>query len=100
MLKVGVRVLGLRPEMVLAAMIAQQVYASFGSEGWYVITSCVEGTHSRASLHYTGCALDLRRPPVNAEKIAAALKEALGDDYDAILEVDHIHVEFQPKTPY
>ena len=55
---------------------------------------------SVGSLHYAGCAVDLRFPPDNAAGLKAALAEALGGDYDVVLEADHIHVEFQPKTPY
>ncbi len=100
MLKTGVRVLGVRAEVVLAFMIMEKVYEKHGVE--FVITSVMEGTHKRASLHYSGCAGDLRRPPL--DEIASAIvndgKIALGDDYDVILEGDHIHVEFQPKAPY
>jgi hypothetical protein len=88
----------MRPELGLALSIAQAVYAIHGSE--FVITSVVEGEHKRASLHYTGCAADLRRPAIGAETLVARLTAALGDDFDVIFESDHIHVEFQPKAPY
>ena len=26
------------------------------------------------------------------------LSEALGEEFDVVLESDHIHIEFQPKT--
>ena len=47
-----------------------------------------------------GCGVDLRRPPVKAAEIVADAKARLGDDFDVILEGDHIHAEFQPKAPY
>lgn len=101
-LKPGVRVLGMRPELVLALTIVRAVYEAHGAGASCTITSVVEGTHTRASLHYTGCAADLRRPPQAglAAVIVEAAKAALGDDYDVILEADHIHLEFQPKAPY
>lgn len=98
-IKPGVRVLGLRSEMVLAALVINSVLTELGIE--FVITSCIEGTHKHASLHYMGSALDIRLPPPTfTGKVIANLKEALGDDYDVILEDDHIHIEFQPKSPY
>lgn len=100
MLKPGVRVLGVRPEMVLAFGIMRPIFERHGQP--FVITSIVEGTHSRASLHYTGCAGDLRRPAdaTVAAQIVTECKSALGEDFDVILEIDHLHCEFQPKAPY
>ena len=100
MIKPGVRVLGIRPEMVLALGIIRDAYATHNQLPAFVITSVVEGTHKRASLHYMGCGVDLRRPPVKAEEIVADAKARLGDDFDVILEGNHIHAEFQPKAPY
>lgn len=97
-LKPGVRVLGLRPELLLALQIVEEVYEEFRQT--FTITSIVEGTHSRASLHYTGCAADIRLPVASAPAVVAAAKERLGDDFDLILESDHLHLEFQPKAPY
>ena len=97
-LKAGVRVLGIRPEVVLALRIVEAVYQAHGAP--FVITSVMEGTHKRASLHYVGCAADVRLPPQDAVSIVAEAKAALGDDFDVILEGDHVHVEFQAKTPY
>jgi len=97
-LKAGVRVLGIRPEVVLALRIVEAVYQAHGAP--FVITSIMEGTHKRASLHYVGCAADVRLPPQDAVSIVAEAKAALGDDFDVILEGDHVHVEFQAKTPY
>ena len=97
-LKPGVRVLGIRPEMVLALRIVEAVYQAHGAP--FVITSVMEGTHKRASLHYLGCAADLRLPPQDAASIVAEAKAALGEDYDVILEGDHIHLEYDPKSSY
>lgn len=97
-IKPGARLNGLRPEMVVALLLAREVCAVHDHE--LVITSALDGEHQRASLHYVGCALDLRRPasPTTAAAIAKELGDALGNDYDVILEADHIHVEFQPKA--
>lgn len=99
-IKQGVRVFGIRPELVLALVVVDRRFEQHGLE--LVLTSGVEGEHKRASLHYTGNAGDLRRPSLQslAEQLVAECKEALGDDFDVVLEGDHIHVEFQPKRPY
>ena len=63
-----------------------------------VITSAHDGTHMRKSLHYEGLALDLRtryfRDKEDKIKFAQELRDRLGDDYDVVVERDHIHVEF------
>ena len=104
-LKSGVRVLGVRSELVIAIHIASAVCEYVGVD--CTITAVIDGTHKRASEHYSGCAFDLRRPDwpdfndtAKAQAVADELKQALGDDYDVILEKDHIHIEFQPKTAY
>lgn len=92
--------LGLRPEVVLALALAQHVYAQHGAE--FVITSVMDGEHTRASIHYAGGAADLRRPAdlIQATTLVTSLRVTLGEDYDVILEGDHIHLEFQPKRSY
>lgn len=57
-LKPGVRLAGLRPEMLVALMAAERAFADLGAD--LVITSALDGRHSPTSLHYTGCAVDLR----------------------------------------
>jgi hypothetical protein len=101
MLKGGVRLLGIRPEMIVALMVAQNVYSRAGAA--LVITSVTEGTHKRASKHYTGCAADLRTFNLAADivgNVVASLVGELGPDFDVVLEADHIHIEFDPKSPY
>lgn len=100
MIKSGVRTLGIRPEIVLALAEVRESYASHGQLKDFVITSVVEGAHKRASLHYTGAAADLRRPVLRADEIVADAKGRLGDDFDIVLEGDHLHLEWQPKIPY
>lgn len=96
-LKEGVRAAGMRPEIALAASIADAVYRSHGYD--LVITSLLDGKHSATSLHYSGAAMDLRTRHLkagDADAIVTDLSDALGQDYDVVLESDHIHVEFQP----
>ncbi|HZV07171.1 MAG TPA: hypothetical protein VE999_18965 [Gemmataceae bacterium] len=100
LLKPGVRVAGLRPEILIAIIAAERVCADMGVD--CVITACVDGVHQAGSLHYCGLAVDLRSRdfrPGNADKAIARLKQCLGTDYDVVLETDHIHIEFQQKQP-
>ena len=102
MIKQGVDISGLQPEMVLAYVIAQKVYADF--EAGCVITSAKDGKHGRGSLHYVGLAIDLRTHMLSVADqalVTADLKDKLGAQYDVVLEGGgqnaHIHLEFQPK---
>ena len=92
--KNGVKVNGIKPEMVLAIMVVNNIIPGA------TITSVVDGKHSRTSLHYVGYAIDVRtrdiEPSVQTEYVRQ-IKVALTDEYDVILESDHIHIEFQPK---
>lgn len=97
-LKDGVRIIGVKPEIVLAMMVADGVYKSLGYE--LTITSVVEGKHSRGSIHYQGMAFDCRisnLSPAAPIMVRDAIKKALGYDFDVVLESDHIHCEWQPK---
>jgi hypothetical protein len=67
-----------------------------------MLTSGIEGSHGRASLHFAGCAVDLRTLNVPTEKLqplVERIRAALGADFDVVLESNHIHAEFQPKQP-
>ena len=100
-LKPGVRILGVRPEMAFVMPAIQKVYENHGVE--LVVTSAIDGKHSRGSLHYAGAALDLRTRDCTretAERITDALTDALGQDFDVVLESNHIHLEYQAKLPY
>lgn len=100
LLKPGVRVAGLRPEILLAVIAAERVCAEMGVD--CVVTACVDGIHKAGSLHYRGLAVDLRSRdflPGDVDKAIARIKQCLGTDYDVVLEKDHIHIEFQQKQP-
>lgn len=101
-LKPGVRIHGLRPEVVLALQV---LVGSFGKAGGYdvTVTAGIDGAHSPGSLHYSGAAVDIRTRDVPKEKlpsIVADARESLGADFDLVVESDHLHVEFEPKLPY
>jgi hypothetical protein len=98
-LKQGVKCFGIRPEMVLCAMIVASVYSEFNNASC-VITSITDGTHGTHSHHYKGFAMDFRtrHVPVGVrQKIADRIQAALGAEFQVRLESNHIHVEFDPE---
>ena len=98
-LKPGVSVKKCNTQIILAAMVADRIYDSHGKT--LVITSCSDGIHSDNSLHYSGNAIDLRIRDIEDTVLANILKELkdyLGSEYDVILENDHFHIEYDPKT--
>ena len=99
--KQGVKLFGCSPQILATMPIADAIWKELGAEE-AVVTSGSEQTakHSRASIHYSGNALDYRiRNLVESHRKRAAdkLRDSLTDEYDVVLESDHIHVEFQPK---
>lgn len=81
--------------MALAVLACERVYAKQGYD--LVVTSVTDGDHKSGSLHHTGCAVDLRLPPLDAPLMVGSLRDALGVEFDVVLETDHIHVEYDPK---
>ena len=97
-IKEGVRLTGLKPEIVLAASVADSVYKQYGQE--LVITSGIEGSHSKTSRHYLGYAIDCRTHYFTENqipKIQQDLVNALGSDYYVQYEGNHFHIQFSPQ---
>ena len=97
-LKPGVSIIGVKPETVLGIAVAGSVFNAFGYD--LIVTSVTEGRHGNGSLHFPGFAFDCRRRHIQSKdvgSISASLKEALGPEFDVVLESDHWHIEFQPK---
>ena len=95
--KPGVKIQGIQPEVVATFPVIESAF----SPKTVVITSAKDGKHSRTSLHYSGNAIDLRTRHLvegEADKILLLLREWLTDEFDVVLEEDHIHLEFQPKS--
>ena len=96
-LKEDVILQGLRPEMLIAVIVCNDVYAKYGEE--LVITSAVDSKHSAKSLHYSGCAIDIRTRFFEFDEVslvAADIRGRLTEDFDVVVESDHIHIEYQP----
>lgn len=94
-MKLGVSIEKLNREIRRATVPIEIVYAENGDEA--VLTSAGEGTHGVGSLHYANDAVDVRMPKSNAGEVAQDLRRKLGPDFDVVLELDHIHVEYDPK---
>lgn len=101
-LKHSVRLTDLTPQMALGAVIVASVYESFRAN--CTITSANDSKHKDISKHYDGNACDFRTKDFAGNKLALrdAVKDALGPDFDVLLEGvgeerEHIHVEYDPK---
>ena len=103
----GVRLLGIRPELLLGVIIVDQVFREHGHE--WIWTAGIDRVHSRGSLHYVGAAADGRRWGISEARLQAMAqeaREALGwtaddpGDFDLVVERTHLHLEWQPKRPY
>jgi len=98
-IKKGVRLRGLTPHMAVAVQIVGQVYMDNKIEP--VITSVSDGNHSNGSLHHCGEAVDFETKsvssPIVMDRIFRGIKANLGDEFDVVLESDHLHVEYDPK---
>ena len=98
-IKEGVDLRGLQPQLAVAYAIAWWVYAKNGQVPC-VITSASDSAHGPNSLHPSGNALDLRTrgiAPGVLLDIHQQLTDALGAQFDVVLEDDHLHMEFDPK---
>lgn len=99
----GVRFRELRPEIYSIFSTIDEVFKHHGLE--CTITSANDRAHMVNSLHYRNLALDLRShfiPKGYEQSMVDELQEALGSDYDILLEGlntpnEHIHLEFDPR---
>jgi len=99
-IKKGVSLLGISNPMLVGIQIVASVYEKAGYD--CVITSATEDpeVHGRASRHKSGNAADFRTnnvPKAEHKWIETKCRECLGNNYDVVLEVDHLHVEYDPK---
>lgn len=106
-IKPGADVRFIRPEVAARLWTIEQIFKHHAPEGYeFVITSGTEGRHSVNSLHYKGLAIDVRRwwrEPGLVEthdlgvdtlsKIRRDLVQALGRDWDIVIERTHVHIE-------
>ena len=96
--KPGIRIAGVQPEIVLILPIIDSVFKNKGFDT--IITELTGGKHSPKSLHYVGLAVDIsiRNLGLQVSNLVSELEKVLGEDYDVVQEITHIHIEFQPKS--
>jgi len=95
-LKNNVQAAGIKPEMIIALMVATRIWLNFGQV--LVCTSIMDGKHCTTSKHYLGLASDYRTRYFSmAEKKAVfkLLKEDLGPEYKVVWHSSHLHTEFR-----
>ncbi len=91
--------LTIHPKIVFAVSVADTLSKEISGKE-IVITSIFDGNHGKHSLHYVGRAFDMRIWIYSHDELSVLidkLREALGEDYDVVLESDHIHIEYDPK---
>jgi len=109
MIRIGpkARLHGIRPELAFANTVLLGILTA--AKATMQLTHALDGTHTRASIHYAGGAEDLIfSTPLDMDEklqIVQELKVSLGQDFDVIFEDagqpnEHVHVEWQPKDPY
>lgn len=99
--KSGTSLYGLHPKIRTAIWKARRVFLDAGHR--LVVTSAWDFTHGQNSFHHYGMAVDFRSqeiPTGMKATILARLKQALGGEFDVILEDlgggnEHFHVEWE-----
>jgi len=96
----------LQPQLLFALVVAERAYRDVGAykpgtkdrDMGIVVTSANDAKHMDGSLHYSGCAVDVRiRQLVNPDKVRDEIKARLNQDFDVLLKNTHIHIEWQPR---
>lgn len=94
------RIEGLYPEIMIAITSTYTVWCSMGLTGDCRVTSVTDDAPGRLpdSKHKIGQAFDLGIWGVGemVEQLARNLRQALGVEFDVVVEGDHIHIEFDP----
>lgn len=103
-IKPGVKLLGIRSEILIGLHIVEEVINSLGYDT--TLTEATGGKHMPDSLHYKGLAVDIRSKDISLNTTKANVikhaKSSLGNEYDFILEDEdgpneHFHLEWDPK---
>ena len=107
----GVRVVGLKPEILLAMLIIDGVYRDLKLPCF--IKSVVDGNHSggefHTSSHYSGTSFDVVIPAAiefasaatTPDELLAKIKLHLGTEYFTSMNASasHIHISYMPQQP-
>jgi len=100
-LKKSVITEGVCPQIWWVLGVLDHVYEyNYGEE--FVVTSLKDGAHSTHSKHYTGEAADIRTRNFTrgeVEELYGYLRRLIDPHgFDTVLESDHIHIEWDPKS--
>ncbi|MBA7494469.1 hypothetical protein ES702_05045 [subsurface metagenome] len=95
LIKAGVDISRLNREIRRALQITYHLLAIQNFS--FIVTSTYEGNHSSGSLYYTNDAFDFTTTFTDVKKLFKDLRFSLGPDFNVVDEVDHIHVEYDPK---
>ncbi len=107
----GVRIVGLKPEILLAMVIVDGIYRHYGLP--CDIKSVVDGNHSggpyHTSSHYGGTSFDVAIPSASLftsisstpQELFDIIVAHLGSEYFASLNSagSHIHISYMPQQP-
>lgn len=100
--KLGVKVENVSRLMFHAINLVDKIYEKYGYRT--VVTSITDGKHSIGSLHYKGFAVDFRTYHIPSyeqqQAIAKEIDKILGENFDVVLEGNHIHIEYDDKLPF
>ncbi len=102
--KQGVSVVGVTKECITGMCVVDGVINSLQGLG-LVITSVTDGIHMYTSKHKEGNAFDIRTWTVGGKQMTNGAKnhlrymlmQALGEDWDVVVESTHIHIEYDKK---
>jgi hypothetical protein len=87
------------PKIYLAISKVAEIYEDVDTE--LVITSVRDSKHSKNSLHQYGKAFDVRvwnlPKHVNHIELTKTIANELGIEFDVVYEINHIHIEYDPK---
>lgn len=102
--KPGVSFDGIQPETIMGILVTSDIMKKRGHMD--VITAITDGKHMDGSLHYEGLAFDRRTwaneqgeqlPDAEKDALARLFREALGPNWDVVVESTHIHCEFDKR---
>lgn len=96
LIKAGVDISRLNRKIRRALSAAEAAYSE--DSELFVVTSTYESNHGAGSLHYGNDAFDCNLPVKNPTNVVKDIKSRLGLNYDVVLEYNHIHIEYDPKT--
>lgn len=102
-LKNSVKLSSLKPQIVVAFVIASDIARSLGLD--LIVTSANDSKHMTGSKHFVGEALDFRThdwDDLTKSQFVAKLRACLTSDFDVVFEAanqpnEHLHVEWDPK---